>query len=92
MPVDLAAIFIGVLAIIVSVVAGVYAASAISSEYVAQITARLISLERKVDRILEQQKSLPDPSANGLSPTPPSPPLLEEHSAGDWPAPTSTNE
>ena len=89
MPVDLAAIFIGVLAIIVSVVAGVYAASAISSEYVAQITARLISLERKMDRILEQQKTLPDPNSHGVAP---SPPLLEEHSAGDWPAPTSTNE
>lgn len=55
MPIDLAAILIGILAIVVSVLAGMYAAGAIAGEYVVKITARLIALERKVDLLLGQQ-------------------------------------
>jgi len=84
MSIDLAAVLIGVLAIIVSVFAGMYAASAISSEYAAKITSRLISLERKIDTLLENQKSEQSISPNGSTATSDSQPTLDETSQGKW--------
>jgi hypothetical protein len=59
MSVDIAAILIGILAIIASVIAGIYAATSIANdilgEYVAQITARLIAVERKLDTLIQNQ-------------------------------------
>jgi hypothetical protein len=84
MSIDLAAILIGVLAIFVSVLAGMYAASAISSEYVAKITSRLISLERKVDTLLENQSKTSTINENGMLTAHDSGKLLDEPVSEKW--------